>query len=443
MLKAYACAGDHEGARAHLRQMVCSQVVPTHRTFGKIMKAAAKGGLPKESEKAWHEFLHSLRTANSAPLRDEDFRLKVNMMIDAAANVGDVERAKYWLHQLGEAMADCWSYAGVLKACASQSNAAEAVSCLKEMQVKRIAADSVCFVAAIAACGRSGDVDKALDLLKQMQHDCQATCQADFDAASNSVLNAFAKSSNVAGAEQWLVSSQTTPTLQMYHTLLDAAGRAGVPERAEHFFRRMLAAGHQPTALTAGSLITAVLGRETSRSGIDGKFKPQLELLQSLNLNLDKSAPVHLALINAFSRSAAWTSALNQLHKMSEDGVLPCLQAYTSAITACARALHLCKVKHLFDDISNARLRRDVVVYGSCIHAAVKSRDRSLAEDFLRQMLDECIDPNERMLQSLGKVLSVEQIRQHGQRMPKVVDDFRAAFIHAGQHLFLQQRQVS
>ena len=413
MLKAYACAGDHRGAREHLCQMLSFQVHPTHRTFGKVMKAAARRGLPSESERAWREFLQSLRAANYAPLQDQDFRLKVNMMVDAAANAGDAERAVYWLRQLGDA-ADCWSYAGVLKAHASQSNAPEAVSCLQQMRSRRLTPDSVCFVAAITACGRSGDVDGALDLLQQMERDsdsCKARIQADLDAASTSVVNAFAKSSNVVGAEEWLEKSRTTPTLQMYHTLLDAAGRSGLPQRAEHFFRCMLAAGHQPSAQSAGALIAAVLGSETSLSGIRRKSKTQLEVLQSLNLGLEKSAPIHLALTDAFSRCSLWTSALSQLSTMAGDGCAPSVQAYTAAITACGRALQISKMKHLFDVIADLRLRRDEVVYGSCIHAAARSRDRSLAEELLAQMLGECLEPNLRTLQSLRKVMSVDEFQ--------------------------------
>ena len=370
MLKAYACAGDYKGAEAHLLQMHSYQVSPTHRTFGKIIKAAAKGGLTAESEEVWRRFLQNLKM-HPAPLKDEDFQMKVNMLVDAAGNAGDVEQARYWLHQLG-CMANCRSYAGLLKAFAKQSLATEAVSCLQEMGAKRLCPDSVCFVLAITACGRSGDVTGALHLLDQMHGSNTPHSSADRDAANTSVLNAYAKSSNVPGAEQWLLESRITPTLQMYHTLLDAVVRAGLPERAENLFRRMLEAGHEPTAESAGALIRAVLSGQTSQSGIQSKLQSQLEFLCGLNRKLEKSSPVHLAMLDAFSQSAIWTSALKQLDNMQADGCVPCLPAYTSAITACGRASQLHKMKYLFDAISDQQLRRDEVVYGSCIHAAVR-----------------------------------------------------------------------
>ena len=403
MLKAFANAGDFDAALAHFQQMQEARVEVNSKTFGKLMEAAAKRGDNDASERVFNSLVQSAKSWK--PKNKEDKQVKLNILIDASAKAGDPDRAKYWFDQLGD-LANEQSFGSLLNAYASCSKADAAIECLRQMQT-RMKPNAACFAAAVTACGRNGDVQRALGLVHQLDRSKVPMTEEDKNLIYNSVINAYSKSDNLAGAERWLRGRSAVLTQEMYNTLIDAAGRVQDPSRAVLWFKEMVAANHTPNSVNAGALITAV---SRSPAGLYA-VQQQLSFLKSFRLGLEQSQPVHLALIQGFSEASAWESALHQL-KIMRQGSSPCRLAHTSVVTACGRAAQLTEMRRQLDAMSRSKLQRDVVVFSSCIHAAAVARDAALARSLLREMVQEQLRPNARTVQSLQSVLPTAEIQR-------------------------------
>ena len=88
--------------------------------------------------------------------------VKLNILVDASAKACAICRAEHYVQTLGP-LATPESYGGLLSAYAAGSRADAAVRCLRRMAEPSVA----CYGAALSACGRAGDVPRALGLLRQ------------------------------------------------------------------------------------------------------------------------------------------------------------------------------------------------------------------------------------------------------------------------------------
>ena len=104
VLKALANIGDLEGAEAWYARMRQKNVVPSGRTFGKLVKCGAVAGDPQSAE-LWLRRSSGPQTKSSqgGPLELRGSSVSVPQLVsvmDAWARAGDGHRAQAWLQRL-------------------------------------------------------------------------------------------------------------------------------------------------------------------------------------------------------------------------------------------------------------------------------------------------------------------------------------------------------
>ncbi|CAJ1348772.1 unnamed protein product [Effrenium voratum] len=288
MLKAFANAGDFDAALAHFQQMQEARVEVNSKTFGKLMEAAAKRGDNDASERVFNSLVQSAKSWK--PKNKEDKQVKLNILIDASAKAGDPDRAKYWFDQLGD-LANEQSFGSLLNAYASCSKADAAIECLRQMQT-RMKPNAACFAAAVTACGRNGDVQRALGLVHQLDRSKVPMTEEDKNLIYNSVINAYSKSDNLAGAERWLRGRSAVLTQEMYNTLIDAAGLYAVQQQLS--FLKSFRLGLEQSKLQRDVVVfsscihaaavarDAALARSLLREMVQEQLRPNARTVQSL-----------------------------------------------------------------------------------------------------------------------------------------------------------------
>ena len=109
------------------------RVEPNHKTFGKLIEAAAKSEQPQEAAVWLHEMLHC---------SFEPHLLNYNELISAAANEHDLDSAKSWLWHLGEKrlQPNLVSYNSVLNAAAKKGdlNTCTHPACVRQFLVRAL-----------------------------------------------------------------------------------------------------------------------------------------------------------------------------------------------------------------------------------------------------------------------------------------------------------------
>lgn len=147
VLKAYAHAGDLDGAAEWFERMLASGVEVSDRTFGKLAEASAKAGRPDEAER-WLR-ARTARGATGAVLG----AVPLGTLVDACAKVGDVERAEAWMARIHVAWAapTLATFGSLLSAHARRGDAAAARRCTEAMELDGVAPDAGCRAALLQA----------------------------------------------------------------------------------------------------------------------------------------------------------------------------------------------------------------------------------------------------------------------------------------------------
>eukprot|EP00439_Symbiodinium_sp_Y106_P006160 s4742_g1.t1 len=337
MLKACANAGDSGAAEQLYQSMLSIRVEPNHKTFGKLIEAAAKSEQPQEAAVWLHEMLHC---------SFEPHLLNYNELISAAANEHDLDSAKSWLWHLGE---------------------------------KRLQPNLVSYNSVLNAAAKKGDLNTCTAIYNTMQSAGVRPNAITF----NTIISASARAeSGVTAAGAWLgrmKSASVAPGAETYNALLDVAAKHQDVRAAEHFFRELLAEGWQPSAVSWRTLIAA-----STSSGEVQSARNALRAMSACKIQPD--AVTYATLLRAEQRSSISPCARKQMPEPSQEdaGIVMNIVA-----DAAAEAADVSGAEQVLFQFRTLGLQPDRFTYTAVIKACVVAGDTERAERHFASMMQE------------------------------------------------------
>jgi len=236
VLKACARSGDVARAEHWHDTMVNEGVQVNHKSFGKLIEAAAKLGQVGPAESFFRRLCANVTetprgaaTHASAAARPNKIIVgpsKYNAVIHASAKSSDARRSACWLERMAATMQP----------------------------------DDIAYNSTITASARAGDAAGAGRLFRRMCADAVEPSQTTY----NGLIHAHARGSDAQGVHEWLARSVVArlhPTTVTYNILADACSRVDDAPAAERFVRGIAAARVQPSAAMYESLVARDLAR--------------------------------------------------------------------------------------------------------------------------------------------------------------------------------------
>jgi pentatricopeptide repeat domain-containing protein 1 len=217
--------------------------------------------------------------------------------------------------------------------------------------------DVVIFTMAINTCGKAGEWEQGLRVLREMDSD---------DAKARGIL----------------------PNEVSYGTAISACGKAGRWELALSLLNEVKGRGLLLNDVCYGGAIDAC--------GRAGQWQEALKLLNEMAQDgVAANEVCYNSAISACGKAGEWEKAVALLREMRDGGLTPDELNYNSAISACGKAAQWAHAIRLLREMAVQGLCPDVVSYGAAIDACRKAGkyDRGLA--LLAEMRDVGLVPNE------------------------------------------------
>eukprot|EP00397_Hematodinium_sp_SG-2012_P002888 GEMP01002896.1.p1 GENE.GEMP01002896.1~~GEMP01002896.1.p1 ORF type:complete len:1228 (+),score=351.55 GEMP01002896.1:750-4433(+) len=225
-------------AEEYMRQMLAAVGEPKeNHSYHMLIRAFAKA---KDAHKAEDWIAHMYEAHRRVPT------LVHNAVIDCWASVGDADRAIHWLEKLDsntdphDPQPDCYSYNGVIKACAYAKSGPKAEYWFQRMQQhNNLVPDLITFNGVVNAWARTPSIERAEEWLKKMS---AAGVMPD-SISYQIIIKACVNSHSPEKAQYWLdemkKSGNIEPTIMHYNSVLDALARSKKVYKAEKWVLSM------------------------------------------------------------------------------------------------------------------------------------------------------------------------------------------------------------
>ncbi|CAK9116483.1 unnamed protein product, partial [Durusdinium trenchii] len=189
----------------------------------------------------------------------------------------------------------------------------------------------------------------------------------------NTLLNAFAKDSDGAGAQEVfneMTDVSVTPGVVSFSVLIEAHARAGHRKAAEQAFRIMQELGLQPNEVTYTALLRArllsgdLLGAEDLQNELNvvgytllidayarvGNVEKAEAAVDALSMNAAPNLATYTALMKAYSRAHQLQGAEAVMSRMKAQGLEPNSITYVTLIAAHGKAKSLQRAEELYKE---------------------------------------------------------------------------------------------
>ena len=281
------------------------------------------------------------------------------------------------------------TYNTLLSSC---RNATEAKVLVREMRFSRrhrygqVPPTMKTYTLAINACKRAQDLDAALFLLRDSEHDGIVPNVYMYSAA----IWAAERCGNPDTASKLLEemeAAECQPNAVSYSGVLSAFASAGQAERTVEIFKRMKENGLKTNKKVFKQLLSAIENGEHSQSQ-----KRQLSLLETVFDHMEPtdfaaqlSGPILEALILFYGMNDRFDDALEVFEKIYGPANGPCLRAILSACSLSRRWEEAISILHTSDIVEGAAgpARLDMRAIGFAVIACAKSGEVDEASNLL------------------------------------------------------------
>lgn len=472
MLKAHANAGDTDKASILYQDMMRNQVRVNGRTFGKLVKAAARRGNAEEAE-MWLARLSdapelavdaiacsAVIDAHAKASQPEkamvclehmaSFRLRpdevaYNAVIDAHAKSSNAPEAVRWLHRMAATCLEpaTFAYTAVINSWARQRDTANVTLWLNKMIAARLTPTDVSYTAVMDSCGQAvsasgndrlpgaGPVEPARDVVAYTSQVSRCAKRGDVAGALqvfeemmrarvmpnvityNAMINAHARSGDAAGASEWLAritGAGLLPDVISYSSVMKCCAKHGETATVIWWLNEMIRRGLTPDAVAYNAVIhsCAKKGRTSDAAG-------WLTRMTMMCLKADEVT--YTTVINSCAKGGEAGEAVKWLMCMAQSALQPNVVSFTAAFKACAKAGDADRARDLFSMMKHRDVRPNVMTWTSLIEAcgkAMPSRPQE-AEAYFQEMLESGIWPDRVALLTLMIFVSSSKIRVLGQ----------------------------
>ena len=367
------------------------QVRPNEYTYGVVLEAWARSGLPEAAERT-EQLLQDMKKNGVMPTNR-----CYHAAIAASGQRDGGHRAEALLNNMLESEhveVDAYSFGAVLNVWAKSGApdaAQRALAIFNRMRQlyelgnnKALKPNAYVLSSVLVTMGRSGQPQEAEDLLLQMEEEYKAMGDPDMRptvAAYNAVIDAWSRSRDPNGPlraesllEQMLVENGSSPDTISFNSVIAGWSRS-----------------HDPRAVMKAESILELM-QEVNKAG-NKNVRPNTISFNSVIAALSKSRQPQAA-----DRAEA---ILEQMKRMYEEGnkdVKPNTRSFNSVIAAWSRSRHpqaaaraeaILERMHKLHEAGDPDVKPNTISYGSVIAAWSRSRDPQAplkAESVLQHM---------------------------------------------------------
>ena len=427
-IAACAAAGQMEAStRIYKDYFPKANIEPTIVTTNSLLSAAHKwikkqrveareshGATSIDPSDATHalDFVRSI--LDDAAKRGDDLDVvSINTLISAYGAAGDITYAMKLFQDACESeIATTVTANAALSALALAGEVSKASELVHKLESEfGIPTDVTSWNTAISACGPSGDLETAMQLLDSMPHSPDAhsfvsalsavinTAETATSASVHDIIqmadNAKATSTFVLNAalaafdrlddfsavqvlfEEGFHQRELSQDVISYNTAIHSIGRHD-PTLAVELFSRM---NSEDSTIEADEQTYCSVIAALANSGLHDEA---LQILSSCATHLEKSVNMYNEVLHACHGAADPEAALELFHQMKTEGPEPNQVSTTIVMNTCAKAgREYDAAFSLFDDVESP----DIIAYNSAIALAEKAGDVDKAITLLKSMI--------------------------------------------------------
>jgi pentatricopeptide repeat domain-containing protein 1 len=251
----------------------------------------------------------------------------------------------------------------------------------------RVKPNNFHFCAAISACGRAKQCDKAMALFEQMQQlnvkPDEFTCTAAISACEKGKKWETA----VALLQRMHSKYGQRPSVHAYSAAISACEKGGQCEKALELLDEMPDKGLEPNEYAYSAAIAAC-----ATVGMHEKAAHLLDAMQAANVKPNVFS--YGSAVKACAEAGEWQKALSLIARMEASGVKANVVVYNAALSACAKGGSSDKVSYIFGMMKTNGVRPNVTTYNSGISAFAAANKSNNAIAMLRAMRKQGVVPD-------------------------------------------------
>jgi len=316
--------------------------------------------------------------------------LAYNSVVNAAAQVGDLEKAIHWFKDMKTLWPPCepdvFTYTSIINAAAEAKLPRKAEEWFEALLSVGLKPTVASYNSVMKAWIRSGVPQNVVKWFERLKSNPELDPN---EISFSTLLNAFNHNSFSDGLQRTeacleeLISLGVVPTTKIYSRIICSCAQAKNTAKAEYWFKRMRSQDIRPDHQTYNSIINAMAQ--------SGKLKKAEEwFLEMKKHGFQPDIISYTQLMNACAESENGERAEFWFNEMQANGngIKPDKFAYNTLIKAWGRARNVHKTVSWFHAMKKDGVDPCEVSYSSVIRAASRAGEPEIAEAFLTQMID-------------------------------------------------------
>eukprot|EP00178_Gracilaria_changii_P015843 TRINITY_DN444_c6_g1_i1.p1 TRINITY_DN444_c6_g1~~TRINITY_DN444_c6_g1_i1.p1 ORF type:complete len:902 (+),score=108.60 TRINITY_DN444_c6_g1_i1:11124-13829(+) len=254
-----------------------------------------------------------------------------------------------------------------------------------------LAPTALAFACFVDACGRGGNLKKALSILSN--HSFTSLSKPEQTVVYEKLIDACIRCNSFKRAQSLLnrmIQSSVPRTQTVYDCLLSASGTARQVDDSLAVLSQMRTDGFSAQRITTYNALI----RSSARAG---KFGDAMKVYNSLRESpIEPNLDTFNAVLSSFARAAQPDKALNTLYSMRQkENLKPNAVSYNWVVNACARAGNVDRAFQVARTMRDEGIRLNVVTYNNLLQACCKAGLLERAFAMVKNMIQkEGIHPN-------------------------------------------------
>lgn len=271
--------------------------------------------------------------------------------------------------------------------------------------------DRVVFNALINACGQSGAVDRAFDVLSEMMAETDPV-EPD-DVTVGALIKACANAGQVDRAREvydMISEYNIKGTPEVYTIAVNSCSRTGDWEFAHRVYNDMTRKGVVPDEMFISALIDV--------AGHAGNLNAAFEILQeATTVGIHVGIISYSSLMGACSKAKNWQKALELYEDIKTMNLKPTVPMMNALITALCDGDQLQKAVEVLSEMKKVGLCPNIITYSILYVASEKKDDLEVGLMLFSQAKKDGVSPNLVMCRSLIAMClrRFEKARMHGE----------------------------
>ncbi|CAN8062462.1 unnamed protein product [Agarophyton chilense] len=253
-----------------------------------------------------------------------------------------------------------------------------------------LAPTALAFACFVDACGRAGNLRKALGILND--HSFVSLSETKQTVVYEKLIDACIRCNAFTKAQSLLnrmVQTSVPRTQSIYDCLLSASGTSRRVDDSLAILSQMRSDGFSAQRITTYNALI----RSSARAG---KFRDAMKVYNSLKeSSIEPNIDTFNAILSSFARAAQPIKALSTLNSMRRKNLKPNAVSFNWVVNACARAGDVDRAFEVARTMQSEGIRLNVVTYNNVLQACCKAGRLERAFAIVKNMIQkEGIHPN-------------------------------------------------